>query len=298
MLWGLSYRLTGCAADADDVVHETCTRALECPLLPNNPSYRPWLIRVATNLGLDVLRRRKRQPYAGVWLPSPIDTEGEAVHSDDADTSPGGRYEMLESVSFAFLLALEALSPRHRAVLILREVFEAQARDVAEALSISEENVRISHHRARRAMHEYDRHRCLPTRPLQDQTRRALQDLVRCLINQDAAGVEALLADSVRSLADGGGEYGALPGPLVGRDKVAELHLRVAQRRAPGARVQLRFLNGLPAMVIEYASAEGRDAPRAVLRCDLGRDGRIHHLHTVLASRKLTAVRFGLGHSL
>src|SRR3954447_16354729 len=78
MLWGLSYRLTGCAADADDIVQETFVRVLEHPFPYTAESWRPWLVRVATNLGLDVLRRRRRHAYVGTWLPAPIETEDEA----------------------------------------------------------------------------------------------------------------------------------------------------------------------------------------------------------------------------
>jgi RNA polymerase sigma-70 factor (ECF subfamily) len=293
MLWGLCYRLTGSAADADDIVQETFARAAERPP-SNDQSWRPWLVRVAMNVGLDVLRRRKRRSYVGSWLPSPIETGDEEppppCEAEGAD--PGRRYEMLESVSFAFLLALEALGPRQRAVLLLRDVFDYSARDVAEALGMSEANVRIVHHRARRTMRQYDRERRLPTRALQEQTRRALEEFLRCLIKQDVAGIEALLAESVRTVTDGAGRYTALRGPLVGRSKVALLHLRVAGRRAEGARFQLRLVNGLPALAIEFASARPKQAPRLVLRCDVSGDGRIKELHVILAPRKLTAVRF------
>jgi len=177
-------------------------------------------------------------------------------------------------------------------VLLLRDVLDYSASEVGAVLHMSEENVRITHHRARRAMRAYDRERCRPSAALQERTSAALQQLLRCLLSQDAAGLEALLAESVRTIADGGGEYTALHGPLEGRAKVALLHLRVAQRRAAGARIELRSINGLPALVIRYASAVRRQAPRAVLRCDVAADGRITALHSVLASRKLTAIRF------
>ena len=76
-LWGLCYRLTGNAADADDVVQETFVRALRSPPARTDEPWRPWLVRVALNLGRDVLRRRRRRRYDGEWLPSPIATEDE-----------------------------------------------------------------------------------------------------------------------------------------------------------------------------------------------------------------------------
>jgi len=292
MLWGLSYRMTGCAADADDIVQETFARAVKRSAPFDEHAWRPWLIRVTTNLSLDLLRQRRRHAYKSSWLPSPIETTDEGALSDIVTPSPEARYEWLESLSFAFLLALEALTPRQRAVLLLRDVFDYSARDTARLLDLSEENIRITHLRARRAMRDYDCNRCQPTKGLQEQTRDALAQFIRCLVLQDVEGAAALLTAAVRTVTDGGGEYTALHHPLVGRNAVLTLHMRVAQRRGAGARVEFRVMNGLPAVVIEYASAVKRQAPRVVLRCEVDADGRIRELHTILASRKLTAVQF------
>src|SRR5262245_56378130 len=74
-LWGLCYRLTGSAADAEDLVQETFVRALARPPARRDLPWRPWLVQVALNLGRDLLRRRRRRRYEGPWLPSPIETE-------------------------------------------------------------------------------------------------------------------------------------------------------------------------------------------------------------------------------
>ena len=138
-LWGLCYRMTGCAADAEDIVQETFTRALERPPARTSDPWRPWLVRVAMNLARDQLRRRRRQRYIGPWLPSPIETGDEvAVPAVEPALAGGdttaGRYDVLESVSFAFLIALEALTPQQRAVLLLRCVFDYDVRETAFAL--------------------------------------------------------------------------------------------------------------------------------------------------------------------
>ncbi|NOT54951.1 MAG: sigma-70 family RNA polymerase sigma factor [Deltaproteobacteria bacterium] len=291
MLWGLSYRMTGCAADADDIVQETFARAVERSTPTGEHAWRPWLMRVATNLSLDLLRQRRRRSYQGSWLPSPIETTDEEVF-DATAPSTEAHYEWRESLSFAFLMALDALTPRQRAVLLLRDVFDYSARAAAALLNLSEENIRITHLRARRAMRDYERNRCQPTSALQQQTREVLGQFIRCLVTQDIDGATSLLAASARAVTDGGSEYTALHRPLVGRKPVLTLLMRVAQRRAAGARIEFRLINGLPAVVIEYASAVRRQAPRAVLRCELDADGHIRELQTILASRKLTAVKF------
>ncbi|HEY9231828.1 MAG TPA: sigma-70 family RNA polymerase sigma factor, partial [Blastocatellia bacterium] len=75
LLWGLCYRMTGNAADADDLVQETFVRALEHPPRRTDEPLRPWLVRVALNLSRDLLRRRRRRDYTGPWLPSPVPTD-------------------------------------------------------------------------------------------------------------------------------------------------------------------------------------------------------------------------------
>jgi len=304
-LWGLCYRLTGCAADADDLVQETFVRALARPPARLDEPWRPWLVRVALNLGRDVLRRRRRRLYFGPWLPSPIETGLSTGFSTvDGDSPPSyeptvdgrlgteGRYDLLESVSFAFLLALEALSPQQRAVLLLRDVFDYSVRETAEALDLSETNVKTTHHRARRALREYDQERCLPTRTVQEQTRQVLEKFLAALIRQDVPAIQALLTADVRSLSDGGGEFVAARKPIIGREKVTRFFAALGGRRITGVRLDIRLLNGLPAFIIEFTDPRPREAARMVMGCELNADGRIKVLHSVLASRKLTAVRF------
>jgi RNA polymerase sigma-70 factor (ECF subfamily) len=292
LLWGLCYRLTGSAADADDLVQETFLRALERPP-PSGDATRAWLVRVATNLGIDALRRRRRRA-ARDWLPEPVATDGATPCDDfaaDRRSAPDARYGLRESLSYAFLLALEALTPRQRAVLLLRDVLGHSPREAADLLAMSEGNVRVTHLRARRGMRAYDAAGAERSGAAAGSAR-ALAELLRCLLAQDAAGVERLLADSVRAVTDAGGEFTALRGPMVGRRGVATLLLRVARRRAPGARIAPCSVNGLPALRIVYGDRRPRAAPRALLRCEVDREGRIREIHVVLASRKLGAAGF------
>jgi RNA polymerase sigma-70 factor (ECF subfamily) len=289
LLFALCYRLLGTAADAEEIVQETFARALERPPPDTERPWRPWLARVAVRLCLDSLRRRRRRRYPGPWLPGVVAT-GEEEPAQTLET-PEQRYGLRESATVAFLLALEALRPAQRAVLILCDAFGYSAREAAEAIDTSEGNARVLLHRARRALAAYDRSRCRPTRELAERARRSLEELLRCLAGQDLAGVERQLAADVRALTDGGGEFAALPAPLSGRAQVARLTLRVARRRAPGARIVLGRVNELPAAAIEYARCIGRQAPRVLLRCEVDAAGAIRELHWIAASRKLAAVR-------
>jgi hypothetical protein len=125
-----------------------------------------------------------------------------------------------------------------------------------------------------------------------DTTRGALQELVRCLRDQYVAGLEALLSASVRAVTDGAGEFNALRRPMIGRKAVMRLLLSVSRRRGPGAHIDVRSLNGQPALRVVYKTSRDRQAPRAVLIGSVDAFGRIQRIYVVLSSRKLTGVRF------
>jgi RNA polymerase sigma-70 factor (ECF subfamily) len=291
-LWALCYRMTGVAADADDLVQETFLRFVEHPPRDTTSPLRPWLVRVAINLARDLLRRRRRRGYVGPWLPGPVETE--TVHEEPSHepASTEGRYDLVESVGFAFLLALEALTPQQRAVLLLRDVFDYSVRDVAAALDTSEANVKVLHHRARRRMEGYDRSRRPPTRELADATRAALVTFLDGISRGDVAAVEAMLTADVRAASDGAGEFHAARRVVAGRSRVARFFIGLARRRPAPPLMVLRTLNGLPAVAIDFGPGIPGDPPRGVFRLDLAPDGRIAEVHAILATRKLAAVRF------
>lgn len=285
-LWGLSYRITGVAADADDVVQEAFVRAVAAPAALEGVDLERWLVRVATNLSLDCLRRRKRRRYVGPWLPAPVEATSELAADAEREL------DRAEQVSYAFLVALEALSPRARAVVLLLDVLDYGVAEVARILEITEVNVRVLHHRARRALARFDVE-VVASPEVRARQRTALEQLLVCLLSQDAAGMAALLTEDVRSITDGGGRYTALPTPLVGRAPVIRFHLETARRRAPVSRTELRVINGVAALVVTTRPLRPQMAPRLVLRCEVDAAGRIRELHTILNPRKLTAVRFG-----
>jgi RNA polymerase sigma-70 factor (ECF subfamily) len=295
-LWGLCYRMTGSGADADDLVQETFVRALERRPSGGPAGWRPWLAKVASNLAIDALRRRRRREYVGPWLPAPIETGDEAsppAHEiASADESTEHRYDLMESVSMAFLLALERLSPRQRAVLLLREVFDYSVQETAAALDLTEANVKVTHHRARHAMRDYDGARVRPTRDAQATAAEKLREFLRHLQNQDVAAVEAMLAADVRMLSDGGGEFAAALQPILGRHKVARLFMVQSAKRQGRDTFDFRTLNGSPAVVVEGTAPAGQ-AARFVIQIDVGSDGLIRAIGVVLATSKLRGVEFG-----
>lgn len=275
-LWALCYRLTGSAADADDLVQETFQRALERPPKDQNLPWRPWLVRVATHLSIDHLRQRQRTPYTGPWLPSPVDLD--ALDAEE-------RYDAMESLSYSFLVALETLDPVQRAVLILRDVLGWTGPEVAECLDLSPGNVRIILHRARQAIP--------PTAPKKDRSRyeAALGQFVGALASGDLTSVEALLAEQARTVQDSAGEFKAALRVVTGQNNVARFFLGVARFYPDGARnVEPRILNGDPALIIEMNTDNPIRSRKYVLRLELDDQDHITEVQMILATPKLTHI--------
>ena len=298
LLFRLCYRMTGSAADAEDLVQDTFTRALEhfgsargrtdpLRLADDGRDLKPWLVQVALNLSRDHLRRRKRQGYVGPWLPSPLETEGADA---DASPHPEARYGELESVSQAFLIALEALTPAQRACVILRDVLGHSVSEAASLLEVSESNLKTTHHRARAKLEDYDTRRVPLTAEQQARTQDALMRLFLGFLQGDVPMLESILAADVKALNDGNGEYFAAQVPLLGPERVIKFHLKVRRTQAPA--MALRQINGLPAAVCEFPSGEPGLASRFVITVALDRAGRVCAVNTTLANRKLSHVRF------
>lgn len=288
-LWGLAYRMLGVAADADEVVQDTFVKAIEKPPSLDRP-LRPWLARVAANLARDRLRIRRRRHYVGPWLPAPADV------SDLPDPAPGAeaRYGALESSSYAFLLALEALTPNQRAVLLLRDVLDWSGRETAEALGLSETNAKVTLHRARRRLKAYQEQRSVPSDELSARTMAALVAFMTALASADPTALQETFAEEARLLSDGGGEFFAATRPVVGAGKIVGMYLSLLKRRqkaGPGLpRVDVVTVNGLPALWCHDPEAPPGDAPRFLWRCDVDVAGRIRAFHSVVHPAKLTAL--------
>jgi RNA polymerase sigma-70 factor (ECF subfamily) len=235
------------------------------------------------NLARDALRRRRRRRYVGPWLPSPIETGDDAAVPSIEPVLPGGdttagRYDMLESVSYAFLIALEALTPQQRAVLLLRDVFDYGYADIAAIVGKSEDNVRQLATRARKHV-EQRRPRFQTTREQRDELAARFFGAVQ---QGDLAGLEALLAADVEMTGDGGGKVPALAEPLRGRARVAHLLADSVLARLPGLSLRLSEVNGGPGAVF----VDAQERLISVIALEIA-DGRITSIRSVVNPDKL-----------
>src|SRR5215831_16590560 len=295
-LWGICYRMTGSAADADDLVQETFLRVLEKPPADMDAPLRPWLVKVAMNLSRDHLRRRRRRDYFGPWLPSPIVTAGdsqlEVEHTTPStEISPVTRYDLSESVTLAFLLALEALTPAQRAVLLLRDVFDYSTEETAEAVGMKQGNVKVTLHRARRIMAAYDKNRTSDLSQRTIKMRETLKLFLSKLSAGDVDGLMRMLASDVVLVSDGGGEVNALAEPVYGRDKVLRLVSKLYEAKRSVTNTALSILNCEPAFVINRSKVLPGHASFFTMHCELDEHDQMTRLQFVFAPSKLSALK-------
>jgi RNA polymerase sigma-70 factor (ECF subfamily) len=210
--FAIAYRMLGSVSEAEDVVQEgflRLHRARERGERIESP--RAYLSAVISRLSIDHLRsaRVRRETYVGEWLPEPL------VASADED--PAGRAETADSLSLAFLVLLESLSPEQRAAFLLREVFDEPYDRIAEIVGTSVQNARQLVTRARRHVEE--------GRPRFEATREQREELASrffaAVEEGDLQGLEDLLAQDVVLRADGGGKAPAAARALHGRATVA-----------------------------------------------------------------------------
>ncbi|MDO3704139.1 RNA polymerase sigma-70 factor [Micromonospora sp. C28SCA-DRY-2] len=270
LLFTVAYELLGSAADAEDVLQETWLRWVGVDLDPVRDQ-RAYLVRITTRQALSRLRtlRRRKESYVGPWLPEPLLTAPDVAED----------VELAESVSMAMLLVLETLSPTERAVFVLREVFDLDYDEIAEAVDKSPAAVRQIAHRARGHV-AARRPRGVASAA---QTRDALAAFQWAVETGDLRQLLDLLAPDVVVLGDGGGVVKAVPKPVVGADRVARL-LTAGLGRIDAASLRPAQVNGYPALILRV---DGVIDTVMALRID---DGLISGLYAVRNPEKLSRV--------
>jgi RNA polymerase sigma-70 factor (ECF subfamily) len=287
-LWGLCYRMTGSAADADELVQETFTRALvAAPKVSADEPLEPWLTRVAMNLSRDRLKHRKQEGYVGPYLPAALTDLEEA---GDPSDSPEARYGHLESLSFAFLLALESLPPNQRAVLLLRDVAGLSVERTSQALELTESNVKVSLMRARETMESYHQRRFAPTRKNQQLAREALERFFGLIAQGEWDEVRSMLSAGVRGLNDGGGQYFAARKVLNGPARNLLFLRRLMEIRGMPEALELVEVNGFAAVKFVFHSRHPMEPSNSVNGLVLGPDGKIDVIYSLVADRKIDRV--------
>jgi RNA polymerase sigma factor (sigma-70 family) len=248
--FAVAYRMLGSVAEAEEVVQEALLR-LHAALQRGEQiaSPRAYLATVTTRLAIDALRsaRARRESYVGDWLPEPLPGSAEALPGASAAEDPADQAELADSLSYAFLLLLESLTPEERAVLLLHDVFDYGYGEVAEIVGKSEANARQLAARARRHVAAGR-----PRFEASEARRRELGERFFAAIESgDVEGLEALLSRDVVLRGDGGGKVPALARALRGAARVRRtLGAWFRSGLRGGAKTERRLINGQPGIVI------------------------------------------------
>ena len=275
LLFSIAYRMLGSVMDAEDLVQEVYLRWQEAADDVQSP--RAFLATITTRLAINQLRsaRSRRETYVGPWLPEPLVTE------DAAD--PSEPVELAESLSMAFLVMLERLSPIERAVLLLHDVFDFDYGEIARIVDKTEANCRQLLSRAKKHLANGE------TRFDADpaQAERLMTRFLEAARAGDIDGMVSLFAEDITLWPDAGGKVrGAALRPVRGSRSVARLIAGVLERVVPAERViRMTEMNGEPGL-IAYVDAH----PFAALLFNI-RDGRIQNIYAMANPDKLTSVR-------
>ncbi|MER6026221.1 RNA polymerase sigma factor SigJ [Streptomyces sp. NPDC001851] len=250
-LLNLAYRLLGSLADAEDVVQETYTRWYAMSRAEQQAIRSPgaWLTKVAGRICLNLLgsARARRESYVGEWIPEPLPDPAEWIAgAGGVGVDPADRITLDESVSMAFLVVFESMTPAERVAFVLHDVFRYPFAEVAEIVGRSPAACRQLASSARRRI-AAARAEASPNAARQASVVRRFKAAWEA---RDIEALIGLLDPGATAISDGGGRAVAHLLPIEGAEQIAQLYLAIA-RLAPPRTILERTVNGLPGLVVE-----------------------------------------------
>lgn len=273
-LINLAYRMLGSLAEAEDVVQETYARwyALPAPRQAEIESPGAWLTTVASRICLNLLgsARARRELYVGDWLPEPLPDDG------DWPSDPADRVTLDESITMAFLVMLESMTPAERVVFILHDVFRYPFAEVAEIVGRSPAACRQLASVARRRLDAAH----VPTTP-NARHAKIVHAFKQAWQAKDVEALIGLLDPNAVASADGGGRALTFVDPIEGAEPIAAAWVALADRATGDHALLERTVNGQPGLV---ARQDGRIV--TVFAFDVA-DDRIRHIWVIRSPDKL-----------
>ena len=281
-LINLTYRLLGSLAEAEDAVQESYARwyALSRPQQDAIASPGAWLTTVASRICLNLLgsARARRETYVGEWIPEPLPEPAEwiAGRPGGATTDPADRVTLDESVSMAFLVVLESMTPAERVALILHDVFRYPFAEVAQITGRTPTACRQLASSARRRI----RAARAPAAPAARQAG-IIRAFRQAWEAKDIDALIGLLDPDATAIADGGGLATTFLRPIEGGEQIARAWVEIANRAPGNMRFLERTVNGQPGLV-----AQQDGVTVTVFAFDVA-GGRIKHIWVVRNPEKL-----------
>lgn len=246
----LAYRLLGSLAEAEDAVQETYTRwyAMSPQQQAAIASPAAWLTKVAGRVCLDLLgsARARRERYVGEWLPEPVPSAAAwTTGHGESMGDPADRVTLDESITMAFLVVLEAMTPAERVAFVLHDVFGYPFADVAEVVGRTPAACRQLASSARRRLRSSQ-----PPAPSVERHAAVVRTFKQAWEAKDVRALVAVLDPEAVAVSDGGGVAQARLTPVVGGEEIARFFLEIA-RLATDLTLRERIVNGRPGLVAE-----------------------------------------------
>ena len=253
-LTNLAYRMLGSLAEAEDAVQEVYARWYAMTRQQQQAIESPgaWLMKVTSRLCLDILSsaRLRRERYVGEWLPEPLPDHAEWVsHQPGAEDDPADRVTLDESVSMAFLIVLDSLTPAERVAFVLHDVFGYPFTDVAEIVGRTPGASRKLASSARQRIHA-----ARPPAGPGAHEAGVVRDFKQAWEAKDINALIRLLDPDAVMTTDGGGVVAAALHPIEGREKLARYAFGIADR-VSDVTILERTVNGQPGLVVQQAGA-------------------------------------------
>jgi len=282
VLLGLTYRLLGSIADAEDAVQETYIRWYRLTEQERREVSHPraWLVKTASRIGLDMLKsaRARREQYVGEWLPEPLPAAGRwSSQQTESLIDPADRVTLDDSVSMAVLVVLEAMTPAERVAFILHDVFHYSFAEVAKIVGRTPAASRQLASSARRRVREQKRS---PV-PASEHAA-AVRSFKAAWQTGDLAALIEVLDPDATAITDGGGLVSAALEPLHGAVDIARFLMSVYERQ-PDLSIREELVNGEPGLV----ATDTQDRPLAVLALSATASGKINRVWAIRNPQKL-----------
>jgi RNA polymerase sigma-70 factor, ECF subfamily len=275
LLFSIAYRMLGSTMEAEDIVQEVYLKFSQIDL-EGVTSVKYYLTTITTRLCINQLKstRVQRETYLGTWLPEPILTDAQSDLMN-----PAQRATVYDTISMAFMVMIEQLTPAERAVFLLREIFDYDYAEIGNIIDKNEASCRKIFSRAKKHI-QANRPR-FDTQP--DQHQLLLKQFIATVEKGDLDGLITMLADDVTLLPDGGGTRGAAIRILRGSDAVAKFVIGITNKTPLHEMTfGLEQVNEQWAIVIRHATGD----PFNVILMDTSK-GKIECIYTIAGEQKL-----------
>jgi RNA polymerase sigma-70 factor (ECF subfamily) len=240
LLFSIAYRMLGSVMEAEDMVQETYYKWEKVSGKDLN-SPKSFLTTIITNLCIDQLRsaKKKKETYVGTWLPEPIISDKNEDNVEDI-------VEISDSLSTAFLILLESLTPIERAVYLLHDIFGYEFNDISKFLNKKEDNCRQIAKRARGRIKGKERRF--------NASNKEIEKIFNSFVEASAKGnietLMSLLEDDIVLYSDSGGKIRAARKPIFGKMNVARFIVGIHTKFGTDRKYVKCFINGLPGLKV------------------------------------------------